>query len=113
MDDHLHDGPRDRSHRQRYLQIVGPVYALYGFGIGGYFACQGYGSVLPAVAGNLARVLVAAGGGWASLMLLGTTIEGLFAAVAVAFTLYAAANATAILRVSARARQELVARRAS
>ncbi|HET9404459.1 MAG TPA: MATE family efflux transporter, partial [Burkholderiales bacterium] len=35
-----------------YLQIVGPAYALYGLGIGLYFACQGYGNLVLAVAAN-------------------------------------------------------------
>jgi len=83
-----------------YLQIVGPFYAMYGFGIGGYFACQGYGRVLPAVAGNFARLVIATTGGWLALSVFDARIEWFFAAIACAFAAYAIANALAIARVS-------------
>lgn len=83
-----------------YLCIVGPFYALYGFGIGGYFACQGYGQVLPAVAGNVIRLIAAAGGGWLAVAVFETRIEWFFAAIALGFAVYASANALAIARIS-------------
>ncbi|MBC5766332.1 MATE family efflux transporter [Ramlibacter albus] len=82
-----------------YLRIVGPCYALYGFGIGLYFACQGYGRVLPAVGGNFARLVFAAAAGWVALSVLEAGVQGLFVAIAAAFAVYAAANAFAVRRV--------------
>jgi putative MATE family efflux protein len=82
-----------------YLQIVGPAYALYGFGIGLYFACQGYGRVVPAVAANGARFLLAAGGGFIAMFWMGAGITGIFAAVALGFAAYAVLTGVALSRI--------------
>ena len=84
-----------------YLQIVAPTYALYGFGIGLYFACQGYGSVLLAVAANGARLLIAVLGGAIAITWFGMDVTGLFAAIASGFAAYAALTAFALARLHA------------
>jgi putative MATE family efflux protein len=81
-----------------YLQIVGPAYALYGLGIGLYFACQGYGNLLLAVGANAVRLLVAGGGAVVATVLLGGGPAAIFAAVAAGFTVYAGLTAIALLR---------------
>jgi putative MATE family efflux protein len=48
----------------RYLQIVGPTYGLFGLGLALYFASQGAGRLLWPLLANLARLAIAAGGGW-------------------------------------------------
>ena len=40
-----------------YLQIVGPIYGLYGHGMALYFATQGFGSVIWTVTANAVRLL--------------------------------------------------------
>jgi len=84
-----------------YLRLVGPTYALYGLGIGLYFACQGYGKVVPAVVANGIRLLLAAGGGFAAMFWMGAGAVGLFAAIALAFAAYAALTSIALFRIKA------------
>ncbi|HTR84314.1 MAG TPA: MATE family efflux transporter [Reyranella sp.] len=71
-----------------YLSIVGPLYALYGFGFVASFAGQGAGKVLwPSVAVT-ARLIVAAGGGWIAVTGFGGTMTTLSIIVAVSFVVY-------------------------
>ena len=51
----------------QYLQVVGPLYGFFGLGLVLYFASQGAGRLAWPVLGNLARLAVAAGGGWLAL----------------------------------------------
>ena len=85
-----------------YLQIVGPTYALYGFGIGLYFACQGYGNLLLAVAANAIRLLLAAGGGFIAMFWIGAGTTGIFAAIASGFAAYAVFTSIALSRIPAK-----------
>src|SRR5206468_3662755 len=48
----------------RYLHAVGPFYGFFGLGLALYFASQGAGRVLWPLFANLARLAIAAGGGW-------------------------------------------------
>ena len=50
-----------------YLQTVGPFYGFFGVGLVLYFASQGAGRLLWPVMGNMARLLVAAVGGWLAI----------------------------------------------
>jgi len=81
-----------------YLQIVGPAYALYGFGIGLYFACQGYGKLVLAVVANGIRFLVAAGGGFIAVFWMEAGTAGIFAAIALGFVAYAGLTSLALSR---------------
>ena len=51
----------------QYLRAVGPFYGFFGVGLVLYFASQGAGRLLWPVIGNLARLAVAALGGWLAL----------------------------------------------
>jgi Na+-driven multidrug efflux pump len=51
----------------RYLHLVGPFYGMFGLGLSLYFASQGAGRMAGPVAGNLARLAIAAVGGFAAL----------------------------------------------
>jgi MATE family, multidrug efflux pump len=84
-----------------YLQIVGPSYGLYGFGIGMYFACQGYGKLPLAVGANAIRLLMAAGGGLLAMSWIGTGPAGVFVAIACGFVGYAVLTTIALSRIRA------------
>jgi MATE family, multidrug efflux pump len=75
-----------------YLRIAGPTYALSGLGMAIYFAMQGVGNVVPAVAANALRLLVSAGGALAAVS-LGAGPPGAFAAIACGFVLHGILNA--------------------
>ncbi|MDN3921276.1 MATE family efflux transporter [Roseateles violae] len=81
----------------RYLQIVGPVYGFFGLALSLYFASQGAGRLLWPIIGNLARLLVAALGGWLALR-AGWGLAAVFAAQALALIVYGLVNAIAIAR---------------
>ena len=70
-----------------YLQTVGPTYGFFGLGLILFFASQGAGKLLWPVLGNVARLLVAASGGWLALH-LGAGLPGIFLAQAVALASY-------------------------
>jgi putative MATE family efflux protein len=78
-----------------YLQIVGPFYGFFGGGLALYFASQGAGRVGWAMMVALLRVVIAAGGGWFAVIVLGSG-NGLFVALAAALVVYGLANAAAV-----------------
>ena len=79
-----------------YLQLVGPAYALFGVGLALYFASQGTGRLLwPLVAGS-ARLMTAGLGGWIAIHWLGGGLPALFAAIALAFVVFATIQVAAI-----------------
>lgn len=82
-----------------YLQWVGSTYLLYGFGMGLYYACQGYGELVLAVVATAIRLLVAAGGALVAIQVLGLGIQGVFAANAVSFVAFAAVTVFALRRI--------------
>ena len=76
-----------------YLKIVGPTYGCFGLGLALYFASQGTGRLLwPLLAGGV-RLAIAAGGGYIALRWYGGGLPTLFAAIAVALTVYAMVGA--------------------
>jgi Na+-driven multidrug efflux pump len=79
----------------RYLQMVGPAYGLFGLGMALYFASQGAGRLLWPLLANVARLVIAAGGGYLALR-LGSGLTGVFAALAVALCAFGLINAAAI-----------------
>jgi Na+-driven multidrug efflux pump len=83
-----------------YLRIAGPAYALYGLGMASYFACQGYGKVMRAVAANGARLLVASAAGLLALSVWQAGIVGFSMAVVAGFIAHAALGCAALLRVA-------------
>jgi Na+-driven multidrug efflux pump len=75
-----------------YLRIVAPTYGFFGIALLLYFASQGAGRLLWPVLGNVARLFVAAAGGWLALR-AGWGLVGVFSAQATALVVYGAVNA--------------------
>jgi putative MATE family efflux protein len=73
-----------------YLQTVGPVYLLFGLGLGLFFVNQGLGRGVAAMSANAVRMVVSAGGALVAINGLGLGVSGSFAAVAIGFCIYAA-----------------------
>jgi len=79
-----------------YLHIVGPIYALYGLGMGLYSSSQGLGRVFLPVLANAARLLASAGGALAAIYWFDAGATGFFVAVAAGFAMYGALTAIAL-----------------
>jgi putative MATE family efflux protein len=79
----------------RYFHLVGPVYGVFGLGMGLYFASQGAGRLLWPLLANMARLVIAAAGGWLALY-LGGGVSGVFLALAVALVAFGTINAAAV-----------------
>jgi putative MATE family efflux protein len=79
----------------RYLHTVGPVYGLFGFGMALYFASQGAGRLLWPFLANLARLIIAAGGGFLALHFFGNLTD-IFIALAIALAAFGLINAIAV-----------------
>jgi len=79
----------------RYLQVVGPVYGLFGLGMALYFASQGAGRLLWPLLANFTRLVIAAGGGYIALRLTGN-LTHVFAALALALAAFGLINAAAV-----------------
>jgi putative MATE family efflux protein len=79
----------------QYLQAVGPVYGLFGLGMALYFASQGAGRLLWPFLANMARLIIAAGGGWLTLRWTGNLTE-VFLALAAALAAFGLINAAAV-----------------
>jgi len=80
-----------------YLRIVAPAYGAFGFGFVVAFATQGAGRAMWPVAASLARMTVAACGGWIAVTSFGAGMAGLAAMVLAATLAYAAICGTAML----------------
>jgi putative MATE family efflux protein len=78
-----------------YLRAVGPFYGFFGLGLVLYFASQGAGKLMWPVIGNIARLAVAATGGWLALR-AGAGLVSVFIAQAVALVVYGVINGWAI-----------------
>ena len=79
----------------RYLQVVGPVYGLFGLGMALYFASQGAGRLLWPFLANLARLLIASVGGFLALRWTGS-LSAVFVALSVALAAFGLINAAAV-----------------
>ncbi len=79
----------------RYLHVVGPAYGLFGLGMALYFASQGAGRLLWPLLANMARLLIAAVGGWLALRWTGSLTE-VFIALSVALATFGLINAAAV-----------------
>ena len=78
-----------------YLRIVGPTYGLFGGGLALYFASQGAGRVGWAMMVAVLRVMIAAGGGWFAVTILGGS-TALFVVIAGALVIYGIGNVAAV-----------------
>jgi putative MATE family efflux protein len=79
----------------RYLQAVGPVFGLFGLGMALYFASQGAGRLLWPFLANMARLAIAAGGGYIALRWTGDLTD-VFFALAAALAAFGLINAAAV-----------------
>ena len=82
-----------------YLQIVGPIYGLYGLGMALYFATQGFGSVIWTVTANALRLLTSTGCALVAIYCLDLGATGFFVAIAGGFCAYAVLTAAAMFSV--------------
>ena len=78
-----------------YLRSVGPLYGFFGVGLVLYFASQGAGRLLWPVMGNIARLAVAAVGGWLAIR-WGGGLAQVFMAQGLALLVYGVVIAAAI-----------------
>ena len=78
-----------------YLRAVGPLYGFFGVGLVLYFASQGAGRWLWPVIGNIARLAVAAIGGWLAIR-CGGGLALVFAAQGAALVVYGVVIPSAI-----------------
>jgi len=79
----------------QYLRAAGPLYGFFGVGLVLYFASQGAGRLLWPVIGNLARLAVAAIGGWLALRWGGQLVQ-VFTVQGIAMVVYGVVIASAI-----------------
>ena len=79
-----------------YLHAVGPLYGFFGLGLILYFASQGAGRLLWPVLGNIARLVVAASGGWLALQ-WGGGLTQVFIAQGMALAVYGLINAVTMM----------------
>lgn len=79
-----------------YLTIVGPTYGFLGLGLALYFASQGAGQLLWPLLAGVARLVMAAGGGWLAIHWFGGGLPALFTAIAVALVVYGTMVAGAV-----------------
>ena len=79
----------------RYLRMVGPAYGLFGLGMALYFASQGAGRLLWPFLANMARLLIAALGGYLALRWTGD-LTAVFIALSVALATFGLINAAAV-----------------
>ena len=77
------------SEGMTYLRIVAPAYAALGFGFVTSFAAQGTGRAMGPLMSAVARILIAAGGGWIAVAYFGAGMAGLAAMVTAALAAYA------------------------
>ncbi|MEK9278483.1 MULTISPECIES: MATE family efflux transporter [unclassified Bradyrhizobium] len=83
-----------------YLRIVAPAYAALGFGFVASFAAQGTGRAMGPLASSVARILIAAGGGWIAVASFGAGMAGVAGMVTVSLLTYAVICALIMLSPS-------------
>jgi putative MATE family efflux protein len=80
-----------------YLRIVAPAYGALGFGFVASFAAQGTGRAMGPLAAALARIVIAAGGGWIAVTSFAAGMTGLAVMVTMSLAAYAAICAMIML----------------
>ena len=89
-----------------YLRIVGPTYGFFGLGLALYFASQGAGRLRWPLIAGASRLVVATGGGWIALHVVGGGLASIYAVMALALALFGSVVALAIHRGAWRRRRE-------
>ncbi len=87
------------------LVHVAPFYCLFGLGLTLNFASQGAGRMTIPVIASIARLVVAAGGGWFAVEKMGLGLDGVFAAIAASLAIYGLLIAGALFLFPWRSRQ--------
>jgi Na+-driven multidrug efflux pump len=72
----------------RALSFIAPAFGAFGVGMALYFASLGAGRMRWPMAGALARLVLAVGGGWLLSQVFGLGMDGQFIAVALGITAY-------------------------
>ncbi len=80
----------------RALAVIAPAYGGFGMGMALYFASLGAARVRWLVAAGLARLVLAAGGGWLLAYGAGMGLEGHFLGVALGITAYGLITAASV-----------------
>jgi MATE family, multidrug efflux pump len=88
--------PQVQATGATYLRIVGPTYGFFGLGLALYFASQGAGRLAWPLTAGFARLTVATAGGWLAGYGFGWGLPGIFAAMAVALTVFGTTTAVAV-----------------
>lgn len=83
---------------------VAPFYCLFGLGLTLNFACQGAGRMTVPVVASVARLAIAAGGGWFAIERLSLGLEGVFGAIAASLIVYGGLIAGTLLLAPWRSR---------
>jgi putative MATE family efflux protein len=89
-----------------YLRIVGPAYGFFGLGLAFYFASQGAGRLFWPLLAGLSRLVVAVGGGWIVLHLLGPSLASMFVVMTLALALFGTVVSVAMYQGAWRLRRE-------
>ncbi|CAG9183013.1 MATE family efflux transporter [Cupriavidus respiraculi] len=82
----------------RALSWVAPAFGGFGLGMALYFASMGAGRMGYPIAAGLARIALAAGGGWVLAHVAGMGLDGHFLGVALGITAYGAFTAMGVRR---------------
>ena len=88
--------PAVASIATRALAIMGPAFGGFGLGMALYFASLGAGRMRWPLAAGVARITLAAGGGWVLAHPLGLGIDGYFLGVAFGITAHGVLTAAAV-----------------
>ncbi len=83
---------------------VAPFYCLFGLGLTLNFASQGAGRMTVPVMASLARLAIAAGGGWFAIEHLSLGLEGVFGAIGASLIVYGGLIAGSLLLAPWRAK---------
>jgi putative MATE family efflux protein len=76
---------------------IAPFYCLFGLGLTLNFASQGASRMTVPVIASIARLGVAAGGGWFAVEKMGLGLDGIFMAIAASLAIYGLLIASALL----------------
>jgi len=90
------DDPAVAAEGAKYLHISGPVFAFQGLGLALYFASQGAGTVMWPVIAQASRFVVAAAGASLCVYVFNTSVEWVFAVVALGMLVNGSVSAGAI-----------------
>ena len=77
-----------RRSRTACWMALGLLLSVFGLGLTLNFASQGAGRMAVPVTASIARLIVAAGGGWFAVERMGLGLDGVFVAIAASLAIY-------------------------